>query len=257
MKLRLKISNILQKSLKGSFILGFALLGLSSLSAQQAADIDYNKLSEQFLQQAREGKSTEAQQHLLETVTLKELSTALDTDDKRYAFWVNIYNGFIQVILAEHPELYEDRNSFFKRRRLKIAGRIISFADIEHGILRRSRWDLGLGFIPTIFNGKYERKLRVKDRDYRIHFALNCGAKDCPPVAIYRAEDIQAQFTAATTRFINNTTTYDASANVAHITPLFSWFRGDFKNKKKIKEILLTEGLIPNDSADLVSSHSQ
>ena len=34
--------------------------------------------------------------------------------------------------------------------------------------------------------------------DFRIHFALNCGAKSCPPIAFYSYDKINDQLDLAT-----------------------------------------------------------
>jgi hypothetical protein len=114
----------------------------------------------------------------------------------------------------------------------------MSFSLIEHGILRRSKWLYGLGYIGKIFPNRIEKMLRVDEQDYRIHFALNCGAKDCPPVAIYSPSRIKDQLEKATKGFLNKTTEYNQENNQVEVTALFSWFRGDFGGKKGIIKIL-------------------
>ncbi|NNE78221.1 MAG: DUF547 domain-containing protein, partial [Pricia sp.] len=103
----------------------------------------------------------------------------------------------------------------------------------------------GLGFIRKWFPNKFERKLRVDDRDYRIHFALNCGAKDCPPVAIYEADRLDEQLNMGTKKYLERTSEYRANANEVAVTSLFSWFRGDFGCKSGIKDILKEFEIIP------------
>lgn len=129
---------------------------------------------------------------------------------------------------------------------------MISFAKIEHGIIRKSQWSLGLGLIRTWFPNRFERKLRVSKRDYRVHFALNCGAKDCPPVTIYQAEYLNAQFKKSTESYLKKTTKYNIAKNEVAITSLFSWFRGDFGSKTDVKKILKTQGLIPTTNVEII-----
>ena len=219
----------------------------NTITAQNSATvvIDYNALSEKFLMQIKKGKDTKEVQEILAKSTLKDLQAALDTDQKRLAFWVNIYNAYIQVILKDNPELYNDRGSFFKNEQIPIAGDTISFAKIEHGIIRKSQWEYGLGRIRKWFPNKLERKLRVEKRDYRIHFALNCGAKDCPPVAIYEWERLDEQFEKGTKKYLSRTTVYDSSKKEVAVTSLFSWFRGDFGGKSGVKKILRNLELVP------------
>ncbi len=206
---------------------------------------DINTLSQTFLSKAKEGLDTENIQNQLANTTLEALSEGLKTDAQKLAFWVNTYNAYIQVILKKNPELYDDRGAFFNDDRIKIAGELLSFAKIEHGIIRKSQWPLGLGKIRKWFPNKFERKLRVNKRDYRVHFALNCGAKDCPPVAIYEADRLNEQFNKSTEKYLKKTTVYDDTNKEVAVTSLFSWFRGDFGSKSEVKKILKKQGLIP------------
>ncbi|MFT5736720.1 MAG: hypothetical protein ACJAU2_000717 [Maribacter sp.] len=206
---------------------------------------DYNKISQTFLKRLKANENTKDIQKLLATTSILELDNALDTDAKRLAFWVNIYNAYIQVLLKEQPELYDDRGSFFKEEQITIAGETVSFAKIEHGIIRKSQWEYGLGRIRNWFPDKFERKLRVDKRDYRVHFALNCGAKDCPPVAIYDWKRLNEQFKKGTSTYLKGTTVYSEEKKEVAVTALFSWFRGDFDGKSGVKSILKEQGLIP------------
>ncbi|QLE02864.1 DUF547 domain-containing protein [Galbibacter sp. BG1] len=206
---------------------------------------EFNELSENFLLAVKEGKNTEEYQEKLANTTLEELSADLQSNDEKIAFWLNIYNAYIQVILQENPKLYEDRNSFFKKEQIEIAGKQLSFGDIEHGMIRKSQWDLGMGYIRTWFPNKFERTLRTDKRDYRIHFALNCGAKDCPPVAIYNPKELDKQLETITKRYLENTSEYNDKTKEVAVTSLFNWFRGDFGGKSGTKEILEKHGIIP------------
>ncbi len=229
------------------------VLGCTSNKAQNPTSNvkDFNALSEQFLKDIKAGKDTKNAQDELANTTLKALEEGLQTDDQKLAFWVNIYNAYIQVFLSKNPELYDDRQAFFNDERILIAGEKRSFAKIEHGIIRRSQWALGLGNIRKWFPDRFERKLRVDKRDYRAHFALNCGAKDCPPVTIYYADRVNEQLDRGTTNYLKKTTNYNSQNKSVAITSLFSWFRGDFGGKSGTKEILNEQGLIPTTDVDL------
>lgn len=225
----------------------YAFLTIFSLQAQnQNVKIEnFNTLSEQFLKNIiNEGDTNEIRAQLYST-TLEELENGLKTDNEKLAFWTNIYNAYIQVILSGNPDLYKDRQAFFKKEQIPIAGRLISFAKIEHGIIRKSQWELGGGLIRKWFPNKFERKLRVDERNYHIHFALNCGAKDCPPVAIYDADRLDEQFDKGTKAYLKRMSEYDSDSKEVKTTPLFSWFRGDFGCKSGVKDILKEYGVIP------------
>ncbi len=238
---------------KSCFLLIFIILGCTSNKAQTPHSniSDFNLLSEQFLEDIRIGKDTKVYQDQLANTTLESLEEGLQTDEQKLAFWVNIYNAYIQVFLSNNPELYDDRQAFFNDERIRIAGEKRSFSKIEHGIIRKSQWPLGLGKIRKWFPNKFERKLRVNKRDYRIHFALNCGAKDCPPVAIYEADRVNEQFDKRTAAYLKRTSEYDDKTKTVAVTSLFSWFRGDFDGKSGTKKILKEQGLIPTKDIEL------
>lgn len=206
---------------------------------------DFNKLSEEFLQNIKNGKDTRAIQDRIANTTLTELTSSLITDTHQLAFWINIYNAYILVILSENPELYDDKKAFFKKEQIPIAGKLLSFEKIEHGIIRKSQWSLGQGRIRKWFPNKLERRLRIRKRDYRIHFALNCGAKDCPPVTIYNPEELDEQLDQGTELFLKQNSDYHPEKNEVAVTSLFNWFRGDFGGKQGIKKILKEFEVIP------------
>ncbi|MFS4417079.1 DUF547 domain-containing protein [Maribacter sp. 2307ULW6-5] len=208
---------------------------------------DFNALAERFVARASEGQDTKAIRETLAQAGVTQLERALDTNEKQLAFWVNVYNAYIQHILRQDPEAYGDRDRFFKEDQLPIAGKMVSFSKIEHGIIRKSQWEYGLGLVGKPFPGEFERRLRVREPDYRIHFALNCGAKDCPPVAVYHHNRLNEQFSKATSQFLRQSSTYDAHKKEVAVTALFSWFRGDFGGKKGTLEILEKEGIIPEN----------
>ncbi len=238
-------------------LLSFLLLGCTTHMGQsQKSDTeidDFNLLSEQFLIKIKAGQDTKSIRDQLAGTTLADLAASLDTDAQKLAFWVNIYNGYIQYVLLENPQLYNDRRTFFDMEQIPIAGTVVSFSKIEHGIIRKSQWPLGLGYVRKWFPDAFERKLRVDKTDYRIHFALNCGAKDCPPVAIYTPERLEEQFEEGTKRYLTRTTTYKQEENEVAVTSLFNWFSGDFGGKNGVKHILKENHVLPTTkNVDLV-----
>lgn len=223
----------------------FFFVFLISLLSFSQEKVNYQKVSETLLQNLKEGKSYDTQVKTLSTSTLEELIQQLKTDTQKIAFWVNIYNAFIQISLTENPDLYKDRGAFFSNDRVKIAGEILSFDDIEHGIIRKSRCKLSWGYLRTPFRAKWERKLRVDNIDWRIHFALNCGAKSCPPVAIYNPEELDKQLDFMTTKYLKEQTTFNQETKVAKSVALMSWFRADFGGKSGACKILQEYNIVP------------
>ena len=218
---------------------------LSTLQITSQNKINYSEVSKNLLQNIMDKKSYDKEVQLLAESTLEDLVNELKTDKQKIAFWVNIYNSFIQISLSKNPDLYKNKSNFFSEERVKIAGEILSFDDIEHGIIRKSRIKISLGYLRKWFRPKWERKLRVENIDWRIHFALNCGAKSCPPVALFSAENLDNEFDFMTTAYLKEQTTFNKESKTAKTVALFSWFRGDFGGVSGAKKILFDYKITP------------
>lgn len=232
----------------------FFLLTSSFAVAQNKTEkpIDYIKLSENFLYAAKTGDSTAAYLDTLEKANEFTLNTELNNDQKRLAFWLNIYNSFTQVILKKDPEQYKTRSSFFSSKQIHIAGNIISLNTIEHGVLRHSKIEWSEGYLSKLFPSAFEKKFRVEKLDYRIHFALNCGAKSCPPIAFYEPVQIDKQLNIAVKVYLKGECEFDKLNNIVKVPALMGWFRHDFEGRKGILKILKQNGIIPENSDPVV-----
>jgi hypothetical protein len=171
----------------------------------------------------------------LEALPLASLQTALDTDTRKKAFWINTYNAFFQTLRTEQQV---DKPAIYRQKLVTIAGQAFSLDHIEHGILRKNRIKLSLGYLPNLFAPTLLKKLAVQEVDYRIHFALNCGAKSCPPIAFYSPERLEQQLEIATLSFLEGETEVFPEKKEIHVTRLFQWFMGDFGGRSGIKRIL-------------------
>jgi len=92
---------------------------LSILSFVVFGQTNYIQTAEDLITAFKEGEPYEQYVETLRNSTFDELREELDTDDKRFAFWINIYNGYIQVELRNNPELYDKRNKFFATPAIK------------------------------------------------------------------------------------------------------------------------------------------
>jgi hypothetical protein len=205
-------------------------------------------LSMEMIDAIRDKKSTINLQMRYEQLNSDSLAKYLVTDDQKKAFWINTYNSFIQIILTEHPEYFENRGNFFGKPRIVIAQKKLSFDDIEHGIIRGSKIKLSLGLLNNPFVDEFEKKLRTKNEDGRVHFALNCGAKSCPLISTYDAKDFNSKIDQVAKSFLTKVSAYKKEDNVILTTPLFSWFRGDFDGKNGVLKMLKQYEIIPAES---------
>ena len=68
--------------------------------------------------------------------------------------------------------------------------------------------------------------------DPRIHFALNCGAKSCPPIAAYSFDEqtLNSQLQLATENFLCANVKIDIVNNdvTVKLSKIFDWYRNDF-----------------------------
>jgi len=240
------------------FLTTFMLFHVHKGQAQEMdslkTDTSFAELSMLLLQNVRDGESTKHLEKRLADVSQKTLLDDLNTESKKKAFWLNVYNAYVQILLTENPELFEDRNSFFgynffSSPQVTIAGKELSFDDIEHGIIRHSKIKLSLGYLDKWFPSDYEVKFRWDEVDPRIHLALNCGAKSCPYIAIFDPERVEKQLDIISKRYLEKTTIYNSENNEVKVNALMSWFRADFGGKEGAVKMLKTYNVIP-ESAD-------
>ncbi|MEJ8816513.1 DUF547 domain-containing protein [Lacibacter sp. H407] len=205
------------------------------------------KLSQDYIYAAKTGESTAALEEQLRSITITDLQNKLSTDDEKKAFWINLYNGYVQAALQKNPDAYKSRSAFFKSKQITIAGLQLSLDDIEHDFLRRSKIKWSGGYLNKLFPGKTEKELRVKKLDYRLHFSLNCGAKSCPPIAFYNPENLHQQLDIAATAYLTGEAEYDKQANTMKLPAIMGWFRKDFGGKKGMIRLLKEKAIIPTD----------
>lgn len=193
-----------------------------------------NHLSEQLLLTVKMEQDTTALQKGIATIPLPALKSALSDDDGKKAFWLNIYNAYYQILRTEKEM---NKPGIYRKRAFTIAGESFSLDDVEHGILRKFRYKYSLGYLANPFTSRLIKDLAVNELDYRIHFALNCGAKSCPPIAFYKMKSISSELDLATRAFLEGETDFDDEKQIVHTTALFQWFAGDFGGKKGVREI--------------------
>lgn len=225
---------------------------------QETGEIFYAERSMQLVEAVRDGKPHFMITRTLASVSEDELFENLDNESKKRAFWLNIYNAYVQILLLENPELFEDRNSwfgynFFSSPQITIAGKELSFDDIEHGIMRRSTIKISLGYVRSWFVDDFVERFWWNETDPRIHFVLNCGAASCPYIAPMDPGRVEEQLERGSKEYLEETTDYDAENNELEVTRLISWFRGDFGGVSGAVEMIKEYGIIPQEADPSVS----
>jgi hypothetical protein len=204
-----------------------------------------------YLLAVRRGDDPAPHADRLAALPSDRLRAALGDDDARRAFWLNVYNAAAHHRLRADPSLYDRRTRFFRRDLLTVAGHDLSLDDVEHGILRRSLTSWGLGYVPRLRPDGFERAHRLAGRDPRIHFALNCGAASCPPIAAYDADRVDGQLRLATESYLASEASYDPGTGVVRAPRLFLWFPGDFGGRSGTLAFLRQHGAVPADADDV------
>ncbi|MFZ1749569.1 MAG: hypothetical protein WAU01_05235, partial [Saprospiraceae bacterium] len=98
-----------------TFIL-IAILHNSIMS--QGVPINYIKTAEEFLTDIQNKQNIDNYLHIFEICNIEQINNQIATDEQKYAFWLNMYNAYIQVILSKYPEKYDDRGTFFKDKQI-------------------------------------------------------------------------------------------------------------------------------------------
>jgi hypothetical protein len=218
------------------------------------------KLSAEFLLAVRREEATGGVTDRLAALRDDALAAALDTDGDRVAFWTNIYNAATQRALADEPDRYESRREFFSTPLVTVAGRRLSLDEIEHGILRRSYNKLTLGYVrsPRRLRDRFTERHAPGERDPRVHFALNCAANSCPPIAAYTREEVDSQLDRATRGYLDRHVSYEpdargrvgglVGAGRAVVPRVMLWFRGDFGGRSGVLAFLRRYDQLPQDA---------
>jgi hypothetical protein len=194
-----------------------------------------NELSENLLLAVKKGQDTKELIEELSKVNIETLLKQLREDGNKKAFWINIYNSYYQIFRT-YPTV--STSNIYSEKHVQFGNEYFSLDDIEHGILRKYRIKIALGYLPNLFAPRIIKNLAVKKIDYRIHFALNCGAKSCPPIAFYTKGNIAQQLDIATLSFLESETEVILEKMEIHTSSLLSWYRGDFGGISGIKKIL-------------------
>jgi hypothetical protein len=145
---------------------------------------------------------------ILESVDPGKLSR-----NEQFAFYVNTYNAWtIKLILSEYPGVtsIKDLGSLlkgpWKKEIVRIDGGVISLDHVEHEILR------------------------PRFKDPRVHFAINCAAKSCPPLRSepFSGHILGRQLNDSTRSFINDPKSFRLEDDELFVSRIFKWFSEDF-----------------------------
>ena len=147
---------------------------------------------------------------------------------ERTAFWINVFNALVidAVLSLGIRESVREAPGFFRRAAYQIGSYRFALDEIEHGLLRANR-PLFPRLSPPLPPGDPRIALGPGVLDPRVHFALNCGTRSCPPVAFDEAAHLDAQLDAAAASFVNAEGVRIEDGAVV-LSPLFAYYAEDF-----------------------------
>ena len=144
------------------------------------------------------------------------------TANQKLTYWINAYNAFtIDLVLQ-----YADK----KIRSIKDIGDKIKIPFVN------TPWDvkfIQIGKEKYTLNDIEHGIIRKQFSEPRIHFALVCAAKSCPPLRneAYTPEKLNTQLNEQAKAFINDTSKNLVIENKLEISSIFDWYGADFKAK--------------------------
>jgi len=131
---------------------------------------------------------------------------------EQLAFYTNAYNAWIlHEALAKYPtkSVKDLLFTFFTSPRIKVAGEQMSFNHLEKDIIR------------------------AKFNEPRVHVALNCASRSCPPLnqQALRADQLDNQLEKLAIAFVNSKrgVDYMPEKKTAALSAIFNWYKDDFK----------------------------
>jgi hypothetical protein len=153
----------------------------------------------------------------------------LEAPAQQIAFWANLYNALTVhgIIALGIRRGVGEVQEFFRRVCYDVGGDPLSLVDIEHGVIRRNRPARNLPG-PVWAPGDRRARWMVSRLDPRVHFALVCGARSCPPIRAYEAERLDSQLDLATRAFVNADAEIDPDAGRVRLSRIFYWYEEDF-----------------------------
>ncbi|MEX2526373.1 MAG: DUF547 domain-containing protein [Gemmatimonadota bacterium] len=194
--------------------------------------VDYKAL------EARHTELTDYLTSLAET-SVPRLDAA--SRDVQLAFWINAYNACMLHRVVENYPLTQVRTGFFGGIVNRVAGRPAN-----------SVWQ-----IPDVFSQAFcevagsrrsldeieHEIIRPRFQEPRIHFAVNCAARSCPPIipSAYTPQELHQQLDQAVHRLVRAPQHFQLEAGappVLRLNKVLEWYAEDFGGVEGLVDFL-------------------
>jgi hypothetical protein len=201
------------------FAVAFCVVGAATSQAQNSTET-YNRLLGKYVTsngvKYAEWKNNAADLQAIQAVVdgiAKENVSAMEKR-QQLAFYLNAYNAWIlHEALGKYPtkSVKDALFTFFTGKRIKVAGQ------------------------ETSFNALEKETIRSKFSEPRVHFALNCASRSCPPLnrEAFSAGKLEEQLEKLAKGYVNseNGVRYSAESKAAQLSKIFDWYKDDFKGE--------------------------
>lgn len=145
-------------------------------------------------------------QRVLRQVATYDLSKA--SNSARKAFYINAYNLLVLQQVLEHYPLQSvmDVKGFFDEKTYMVAGERLTLNELE------------------------KQKLLKPYPDARLHFALVCAAKSCPPLrdTAYTPAEVEQQLQDQAERTLQSSTFIKTGKGQVLVSEILKWYADDF-----------------------------
>ncbi len=198
----------------------------ASFLSKDGKRVDYKGIKESQMFESYRSMARE-----LQRVDLSQMSR-----EDKLAFFINIYNALVIHGNIERgtPTNTWQRYRFFSSVSYDLGGQNFTLNDIENGILRGNKSSMATLYMIPFKANDPRLSISLEQAEPRIHFALNCGAKSCPPIKTFTSGNIDSELKSATESYLENddAIVVDLEKNVVHLSMLFNWYQSDFGTDK-------------------------
>lgn len=160
---------------------------------------------------------TDLEHYLSAVAQVPETAFRSWPEKDQLAFLINLYNATTLQLIVDHYPVTSIRKigsllkGPWKQDVVHVWGKLLTLDQLEHEIIR------------------------PRYSEPRIHFALVCAAKGCPPLREepYTGAKLEAQLTDQARRFLGTTSKnrLDTPRRTLYLSPIFKWYNDDFTRK--------------------------
>ena len=201
------------------------LIGLGAFASAADWQADYARLLKKYVtpggvryaEWKANADDVKAIQSVVDAIAAAPASTAKSKE--ALAFHLNAYNAWIlHEAVAKYPvkSVKDALFTFFTGKRIKVAGEEMSFNHLEKEIIR------------------------PRFAEPRVHFALNCASRSCPPLLSepFDAAQLDKQLDERARSFINSPKGVRVTGETWQVSKVFDWYADDFGGKQKTIEFI-------------------